>query len=119
MQEKHIFNLVHLEQKEGWQLDGAAIIIQTNFFSTQQEQEGMTSPSEKITAIIQVQRLNAKDLIRGIRNKKSYQIKIGHSTPLINDLEIKELFKDKNKEEGAGVTDFISRIVQVLKGDLY
>ena len=29
------------------------------------------------------------------------------------------LFKDKNKEEGAGVIDFINRIVQVLKEDLY
>ena len=38
---------------------------------------------------------------------------------MINDLEIEELFKDKNKEEGVGVTDLISRIVQVLKGDLY
>ena len=30
-----------------------------------------------------------------------------------------DLFKDKNKEEGVGVTDFINRIVQVLKKDLY
>ena len=34
-------------------------------------------------------------------------------------MEIKELFKDKDKEEGVGITDFISRIVQVLKEDLY
>ena len=32
---------------------------------------------------------------------------------------MEELFKDKDKEEKAGVTDLISRIVQVLKGDLY
>ena len=36
---------------------------------------------------------------------------MGYSTPLINDLEIKELFKDKNKEVGVGVIDFINRIV--------
>ena len=34
-------------------------------------------------------------------------------------MEIKELFKDKNKEEGVGIIDLISKIVQVLKGDLY
>ena len=27
--------------------------------------------------------------------------------PLINNLEIKTIFKDKTGEEGAGVTDFI------------
>ena len=43
---------------------------------------------------------------------------MGHSTPLINNLEIKIIFKDKAKEEGVGVTDFINWIVQVLKEDL-
>ena len=38
---------------------------------------------------------------------------------MINNLEIKELFKGEDKEKGVGVTDLISRIVQVLKGDLY
>ena len=33
-------------------------------------------------------------------------------------MEIDNLFKDKNKEEGVGVTDLINRIVQVLKKDL-
>ena len=33
-------------------------------------------------------------------------------------MEIKEPFKNKNKEEKTGVTDFISRIVQVLKREL-
>ena len=33
-------------------------------------------------------------------------------------MEIKELFKDKNREEGVGITDFISKIVQILKQDL-
>ena len=47
----------------------------------------------------------------GIRNKKNYQIKIGYSTPLINNLKIEKLFKDKNKKKKVGVTDFISKIV--------
>ena len=63
--------------------------------------------------------LDAKDLIEGIRNEEGYQIETRYSTPLINNLEIKELFKDKDKKEGVGVTDLISRIVQVLRGDLY
>ena len=43
---------------------------------------------------------------------------MGYSTPLINNLEIKTIFKDKAKEKGVGVMDFINRIVQVLKEDL-
>ena len=54
--------------------------------------------------------LNAKDLIRGIRNNKSYQIVLEYSIPLINNLETK-FFKDKEIEEGVGVIDFINRIV--------
>ena len=46
--------------------------MQTNFFLTQREYIGMISPSKKITATIQVQHLNTKDLTGGIRNKKSY-----------------------------------------------
>ena len=34
-------------------------------------------------------------------------------------MKIEIIFKDKAKEEIAGVTDFINRIVQVLKEDLY
>ena len=37
---------------------------------------------------------------------------------LINNLEIKIIFKDKVREEGVGVMDFIYWIVQVLKEDL-
>ena len=32
----------------------------------------MILPNKRITAIIQVQRLDTKNLIRGIRNKKGY-----------------------------------------------
>ena len=43
---------------------------------------------------------------------------MGYCIPLINDLEIRTIFKNKVKEEGVGVTDFIYWIVQVLKEDL-
>ena len=39
--------------------------------------------------------------------------------PLINDLKIRTIFKDKAEEEGVGVTDFIYRAVQVLGENLY
>ena len=55
----------------------------------------------------------------GIRNKGGYQINLGQRTPLINNLKIKTIFKDKAREEGAGVIDFIYRAVQVLKENLY
>ena len=78
----------------------------------------MILPRERITATTQARRLDTKDLIGGIRNKKGHRIVSEHSTPLIDDLET-EFFKDKNEEEGVGITDLINRIVQVLKRDLY
>ena len=44
---------------------------------------------------------------------------MGYNTPLINNLKIKIIFKNKAKEEGVGITDFIIKIVQVLREDLY
>ena len=38
-------------------------------------------------------------------------VKTEYSTPLINNLEIKELFKNKDKEGEMGVTDLINRII--------
>ena len=43
---------------------------------------------------------------------------MGYNTLLINNLKIKIIFKDKTREEGVGVIDFINWIVQVLKEDL-
>ena len=43
---------------------------------------------------------------------------MGHCTPLINNLEIRIVFNDKTREKGAGITDLIYWIVQVLKEDL-
>ena len=39
--------------------------------------------------------------------------------PLINNLKIRIIFKNKTKEEGVGVIDFIYRAVQVLRENLY
>ena len=43
---------------------------------------------------------------------------MGHCTPLINNLKIRTIFKDKAREEGVSVIDFIYWIVQVLREDL-
>ena len=39
--------------------------------------------------------------------------------PLINNLKIKTIFKDKAEEERVGVIDLIYRAVQVLRENLY
>ena len=70
----------------------------------------MISPNERITNTVQARRLEADNLIGGIRNNKGHQIKSKYSTLLINNLKTK-FFKDKNKEEGISITDFINRIV--------
>ena len=38
--------------------------------------------------------------------------------PLIDNLEIRDIFKDKDKEEGDGVIDLILAVVQLLKRDI-
>ena len=115
---ERVLALVHSEQEEGWRPEGAVIATQTNPFFAQREQGLIISPSREIDAASSARRTDAKDLIGGIRNKEGHQIDTGHSTPLIDDLEIK-FFEDEEMEEGAGVTDLINRIVQVLRGDLY
>ena len=47
-----MFTEVHLEQEEGWQLEGAAIAIQTNPFSAQREHNSITLLSNSMTATI-------------------------------------------------------------------
>ena len=47
----------------------------------------MISLSKRITATTRAQRLDTKDLIKGIRDI-GYQINLGNSTPLIADLRI-------------------------------
>jgi len=55
-----------------------------------------------------------EDLIGGIIKEEDHQIKSGSTTPLINDLEMQDVFKDKNKERGDGVIDLISGLVDLL-----
>ena len=45
----HMFTYVHSTQEDGWRPVKAAIVTHTNFFSTQQEQEGITLLNERMT----------------------------------------------------------------------
>ena len=56
--------------------------------------------------ISRVQRLDAENLIGGTRDI-GYQINLKSSTPLIKDLRIRWIFKDKVKKEEASVTDLV------------
>ena len=37
----------------------------------------------------------------------NYQINKKDTTPLVNNLEIKGIFKDENREEGSSITDLV------------
>ena len=57
--------------------------------------------------------LKAVDLTGGISNNR-YQIKQDNTTPLINDLEMQDIFKDKDKREGDSVTNLIIEVLRLL-----
>ena len=48
--------------------------------------------------------LNTEDLTRDMIREKD-QIKNNNSTPLIDNLEISDIFKDKDNKKGNSVTD--------------
>ena len=50
-----------------------------------------------------------------IINKDVNQIDQTDITPLVNNLEMLGIFKDENKEEGDGVTDALSIMLQLLR----
>ena len=57
-----------------------------------------------MTVISLLHQLNTKDLTGDIIKEKD-QIKTSNNTPLIKDLEMSNIFKDKNNKKGNGVTD--------------
>ena len=59
--------------------------------------------------------LNAKDLTKGIIRKKD-QIETNNSTSLIEDLEISDIFKNKDDKEGNSVIDKLVIEVSWLLG---
>jgi len=74
----------------------------------------MTSLSKRITITSLLCQSETEDLIGDIVRNKNGQIKSGNTTPLINDLEMQDVFKNKDRERGGSVTDFINGLVEVL-----
>jgi len=114
LQDNHMFTHIHLTHKEGWRPVRAIIITHTNFFSTQQEHKGITSLNKRMTVTSLLQQSEAEDLIKSIIKKEDHQIEPGNTTPLINNLEMQDVFKDKDKERGDGVIDLINGLVDLL-----
>jgi len=51
----------------------------------------------------------------GIRNQEKDEIEIETNTPLIKDLEMSDIFKDKDDKEGNSVTnEFFNKVLQLL-----
>ena len=65
-----MFACVHSMQEDGWCPVRKAIATHTNTFSTQQEQDSIILPREKMVVISWLQQSETEDLIGGIiRNK--------------------------------------------------
>jgi len=74
----------------------------------------MTLLNKRITVTSLLHQSEAEDLIGGIIRNKEQQIKSGNTTPLINNLEMQDVFKDKDGERGGSIMDLISRLVDLL-----
>jgi len=108
-----MFAYIHSAQKEGWQPVSKTIITHTSFFSVQQEYNGIVLPNDQIVVTTYVHFIDTNK--GGIRNQKEDEIKIETSTPLIEDLEMSDIFKDKDNKKENGVTDeLINKILQLL-----
>ena len=108
-----MFTHMHSTQKENWWPKGVAIATHTNFFPSQQEHNNIILPNKRIivTTLPQHTVNNNKNLIGSIK-EEGHPIKLKSSTLLVADLEMQNIFKDKNKEEGNIVMDKL--IMKVL-----
>ena len=73
----------------------------------------MISPNKRITVTSLLQQSETEDLIGDIIREKD-QIESGNTTPLIDNLEMQDVFKNENKKRGDGVIDFINGLVDYL-----
>ena len=74
----------------------------------------MTSLSKRITVTSLLHQSETEDLMGDIVRNKDRQIESGNTTPLINNLEMQNVFKDKDEKKGDSVTDFINGLVDLL-----
>src|SRR5271170_4285612 len=112
-----MFAFMYSVRDEGWRLVGDAIATHTNSFSEQREQEGMISPVDSIRATSLARR--SEERLGGmIRREEGQQIELGDTIPLIDDLEMEDVFEDEDREEGASVTDLINGLVDLILVEL-
>jgi len=106
-----MFTHVHSTQEDSWRPVREVITTHTNAFSTQQEQDSIILPKERMVVISQLHQPDAEDLMGGIIRKEN-QIETNNSTPLIEDLEMSNIFKNKDDKEGNSVTDkFLDKVL--------
>jgi len=74
----------------------------------------MISPNKRIIITSLLQQSETEDLIKDIIREEDHQIKLGNITPLINNLEMQDVFKDKNGKRGDSVTDLINGLADLL-----
>jgi hypothetical protein len=48
-------------------------------------------------------------------SSEEYQIEIENIIPLINDLEIQNVFKNENGEKGSSVTNLMEKVLRLLR----
>ena len=70
--------------------------------------------SKKMIITSLLHQSEAKDLIKGIIKEEDHQIELGNTTPLINNLEMQDVFKNKDEEREDSVIDLINRLVDLL-----
>ena len=112
LQIEYMLDLVHSKQEEGWQPDRVTIVIYTNPFSKQREQGPIIILVKSINITVWARRCEYKEEdALGIISKDINQINQTDIIPLVDDLEILGIFKDKDKEEGDGIIDSLSIIL--------
>ena len=115
LQDNHMFACIYSTQEEGWHLVKEIIVTHINSFLKQQEQKGMISLSNRMTVTSLLHQLDTENLTGGIIREED-QIKTNNSTPLIKDLEMSDIFKDKNNKKGNNVIDkLIMEVSQLLE----
>ena len=108
-----MFALVHSKQEDSCRDEGLASAIQTNLSFAQREYgDGITLPSDSMAAIVRARwTVEEEEGALGIISKDINQINQTDITPLVDNLEILRIFKDKDKEEGDGVIDSLSTML--------
>jgi hypothetical protein len=115
-QDDRTFALVHSEHEEGCRDEGLASATQTNpSFAQREHGDGIISPSDSMAVTVRARRCACEEEdALGIMSNDVNQIDQTDITPLVNDLEMSEIFEDEDRKEGDGVTDALSTMLRLL-----